>query len=123
MTIIEVDGIAHQPYTVDQLDIFAAQRYSFVLTANQPVKNYWIRAQPEADQVNVQGWTNGMNMAMLHYVDSIDWLEPPITFPAPSLNPLKESDLHGLTNPAAVWSTCFTILTFASLMYLIVVAR
>jgi iron transport multicopper oxidase len=40
MTVIEVDGISHQPYTVDSIDIYAGQRYSFVLTANRPVDNY-----------------------------------------------------------------------------------
>lgn len=36
MTIIEVDGITHKPYTVDQIQIFAAQRYSFVVRASLP---------------------------------------------------------------------------------------
>ena len=31
MTIIEVDGVNSQPLTVDQIQIFAAQRYSFVV--------------------------------------------------------------------------------------------
>lgn len=33
MTIIEADGVSTQPYTVDALQIFAGQRYSFVLNA------------------------------------------------------------------------------------------
>ncbi|KAF8585860.1 multicopper oxidase [Ramaria rubella] len=44
VTVIEADGVAHEPYTVDQLDIHAGQRYSLILNANQPVGNYWIRA-------------------------------------------------------------------------------
>jgi iron transport multicopper oxidase len=40
MNIIEVDGIEHVPNQVDSIQIFAGQRYSFVLTANQPVGNY-----------------------------------------------------------------------------------
>jgi hypothetical protein len=56
MTIIEVDGQNHEPLTVDSiqlfagslptiqsdlpLDTFAAQRYSVILEANQPVGNY-----------------------------------------------------------------------------------
>ncbi|KAJ7075749.1 laccase [Mycena belliarum] len=42
--VIETDGIETRPRTVSSFDIFAAQRYSVVLTANQPVDNYWIRA-------------------------------------------------------------------------------
>ncbi|KAJ7465648.1 laccase [Mycena latifolia] len=33
---------------VDSLEIFAGQRYSFILDANQPVSNYWVRAQANA---------------------------------------------------------------------------
>ena len=44
LTIIEVDGVNHDPLTVDFLDIHAAQRYSVIVEANQPVNNYWIRA-------------------------------------------------------------------------------
>jgi FtsP/CotA-like multicopper oxidase with cupredoxin domain len=40
MTIIEVDSIATRPLKVDQIHIFAGQRYSFILTANQKVDNY-----------------------------------------------------------------------------------
>jgi iron transport multicopper oxidase len=40
MTIIEADGISTQPLVVDQIQIFAGQRYSFVLNANQAVGNY-----------------------------------------------------------------------------------
>lgn len=31
MNIIEVDGIAHQPKTVDSIQILAGQRYSFIV--------------------------------------------------------------------------------------------
>lgn len=31
MTIIEVDGVNSLPHTVDKIQIFAAQRYSFVV--------------------------------------------------------------------------------------------
>lgn len=31
LTVIEVDGIDSQPLTVDSIQIFAAQRYSFVV--------------------------------------------------------------------------------------------
>ncbi|KAJ6566436.1 laccase [Mycena capillaripes] len=66
MTIIEVDGVNHQPLVVDALEIFAGQRYSFVLTANQRVSNYWIRSQP-TQQGQYQGFANGTNSAILRY--------------------------------------------------------
>lgn len=40
MTIIEVDGVETKPHTVDSLTIFAAQRYSVIVKANQPIGNY-----------------------------------------------------------------------------------
>jgi iron transport multicopper oxidase len=40
MNVIEADGITTKPYAVDSIDIFAGQRYSFILTANQTVSNY-----------------------------------------------------------------------------------
>ena len=40
MTIIEADGVETEPVEVDQLTIYAAQRYSIVVEANQAVENY-----------------------------------------------------------------------------------
>ncbi|KAJ7676837.1 laccase 17 [Mycena polygramma] len=42
--VIETDGIATEPLTVNSFLIHAAQRYSVVLKADAPVGNYWIRA-------------------------------------------------------------------------------
>ncbi|KAK0205899.1 laccase lcc5 [Desarmillaria ectypa] len=64
MTIIEVDGVNHEAYTVDEIQIFAAQRYSFVLAADQTVDNYWVRFNPN---VGTQGFTNNINSAILRY--------------------------------------------------------
>src|SRR6266702_7310118 len=44
MTVIETDGIETEPLVVDSLPVFAGQRYSVVVNANQTVGNYWIRA-------------------------------------------------------------------------------
>ncbi|KAG6852441.1 hypothetical protein C0991_011930 [Blastosporella zonata] len=44
LTIIEADGVATTPMVVNQIDVLAGQRYSLVLTADQPVANYWINA-------------------------------------------------------------------------------
>ncbi|KAJ4473035.1 laccase 1 [Lentinula aciculospora] len=63
-TVIEADGVNHEPVVVDSIQIFAAQRYSFVLTANQSVDNYWIRANP--NNAN-NGFNGGINSAILRY--------------------------------------------------------
>ncbi|KAH9991899.1 laccase [Russula vinacea] len=67
LTIIEVDGINVKPLEVDSLQIFAGQRYSVVLNANQPTKNYWIRALPNFP---VQDYSDYTNVAILHYVSA-----------------------------------------------------
>ncbi|KAF5351415.1 hypothetical protein D9758_013508 [Tetrapyrgos nigripes] len=46
ISAMEFDGVEHDPVTVDNFDIFAAQRVSAILHANQPIGNYWIRAPP-----------------------------------------------------------------------------
>ncbi|KAF7291435.1 Laccase 17 [Mycena indigotica] len=45
--VIETDGILTVPLTTSSFEIHAAQRYSIVLNANQPVSNYWVRAPME----------------------------------------------------------------------------
>jgi FtsP/CotA-like multicopper oxidase with cupredoxin domain len=45
LSVIEVDSTQVQPTTIQRLAIHIAQRYSVILTANQTVGNYWIRAQ------------------------------------------------------------------------------
>ncbi|KAF7798559.1 hypothetical protein EIP86_009781 [Pleurotus ostreatoroseus] len=99
MTIIEVDGVNHQQLTVDEIQIFVAQRYSFVLDANQPVGNYWIRALPNA-QSQLVGTAGGINSAILRYVGAPN--KEPTTQGAPSKHPLQEVNLHPLVNAAAV---------------------
>ncbi|KAJ7159025.1 laccase 2 precursor [Mycena crocata] len=92
MTIIEVDSVNHKPLTVDSIQIFAGQRYSFVLTANQKVNNYWIRAQPTLAGTN-QGFVNATNSAILRYVGA------PARDPTTSSairQPLVETALHPL---------------------------
>ncbi|KAJ7688073.1 laccase [Mycena rosella] len=91
MTVIEVDGVNHQPHNVDSIEIFAGQRYSVVLTANQLVSNYWIRAGPTSG--TNQGFTNGTNSAILRYVGAPTH-EP--TTSSALKNPLVETALHPL---------------------------
>ncbi|TEB36895.1 laccase 2 precursor [Coprinellus micaceus] len=96
MNIIESDGISTEQLTVDSLEIFAGQRYSFVLEANQAVDNYWIRANPSA---GTAGFDGGLNSAILRYVGAAD--QDPTTLQQPNNNPLLETNLHPLTDPAA----------------------
>ncbi|KAF8166763.1 laccase lcc6 [Mycena galopus ATCC 62051] len=90
-TIIEADGVNMEPLAVDSLQIFAGQRYSFVLTANQPVDNYWIRTVANG---GTKGFANGINSAILRYstADAID----PITNATTSVAPMVETNLHPL---------------------------
>ncbi|KAF8907135.1 putative laccase 1d precursor [Mucidula mucida] len=46
LTAIEFDGVEHDPVVAENVDVFAAQRVSVILEANQPIDNYWIRAPP-----------------------------------------------------------------------------
>ncbi|CAL1709847.1 unnamed protein product [Somion occarium] len=96
MNVIEVDGVNHEPVEVDSLQILAGQRYSFVVNADQPVGNYWIRAEPN---FGLTGFENGVNTAILRYVGA-----PPIdpkTKPNNCSRLLNEVDLHPLEHPGA----------------------
>ncbi|OJT07652.1 Laccase-5 [Trametes pubescens] len=96
MTIIEVDGVNHESLDVDSIQIFAGQRYSFILNANQTIDNYWIRAIPN---VGTTDTTGGVNSAILRY-DTAEEIEP-TTNATTSVIPLAETDLVPLDNPAA----------------------
>ncbi|OCH85821.1 laccase 2 [Obba rivulosa] len=95
MTIIEADGVPTEPLTVDSIQIFAAQRYSFILNATQAIDNYWVRANPDLGNT---GYSNGINSAILRYVGATD--SEPTTSPTYA-NPLLETSLRPLTSPVA----------------------
>ena len=80
---------------MDQIQIFAGQRYSFVLTANKPVSNYWIRAEPDT---GAQGFVGGVNSAILRYWGA-SAVDPTTTRTVTA--PLLETNLHPLTSPGA----------------------
>ncbi|GLB41486.1 putative multicopper oxidase family protein [Lyophyllum shimeji] len=102
LTIIEVDGINHVPLTVDRFMIYAGQRYSVVLTANQPVKNYWIRAPMQLAQASDNHNLDTKVFAVLHYAGapSGDPTTSP-TLAALSGTLLEEDLLVPLENPGA----------------------
>ncbi|KAM5532459.1 hypothetical protein V8D89_013875 [Ganoderma adspersum] len=89
LTVIEADGVETHPVTVNAVQIFAAQRYSFVVTANQTIDNYWIRANPN---LGTLGFAGGINSAILRY-DGANLVEP-VTSQQSTQNLLKETDLH-----------------------------
>ncbi|KIK45200.1 multicopper oxidase [Suillus luteus UH-Slu-Lm8-n1] len=90
--VIEADGQLTAPLLVDQLQIFAGQRYSVVLVANKTVDNYWIRGIP-----NSNGTYTGT--AILRYKDAPK--AEPTTVNTPPKLPLQETNLHALINPGA----------------------
>ncbi|KAF8959648.1 Cupredoxin [Flammula alnicola] len=95
LTIIEVDGQNVQPLVVDSIQIYAGQRYSFILNANQTLSNYWIRANPNVGTKNFAG---GLNSAILRY-SGADAVDPTTTVSL--TNALLETNLHPLTDPSA----------------------
>nr|UYM28067.1 laccase 3 [Trametes polyzona] len=97
MTVIEADGENTKPLQVDGLQIFAAQRYSFVLNANQPIGNYWIRANP--NNARATGFEQGINSAILRYKGAP--IKEPNTTQSQIRNFLNETNLHPLSSPRA----------------------
>ncbi|KAJ7785147.1 laccase lcc5 [Mycena maculata] len=96
LTIIEADGISTTPYTVDSIQIYVGQRYSFILNADQPIGNYWIRANPSTGP---SGFTGGINSGVLRYVGAA--VADPTTTQATIANAFNEVNLHPLVNPGA----------------------
>jgi iron transport multicopper oxidase len=97
LTVIEADGENTNPLLIDSIQIFAGQRYSVVFEANQPVGNYWIRANP--DPRGLPGFDGGRNSAILRYVGAPT--ADPTTTQSPNVRPFQEPNLSPLTDPAA----------------------
>ncbi|KAG6855929.1 hypothetical protein H0H87_009363 [Tephrocybe sp. NHM501043] len=95
MTIIEADGEYTTPLIVDSLNIFAGQRYSVIVNANQKVDNYWIRADPFPTR-GFAGFDGGRNSAILRYLNA-PIREPNTTYTV--TRPLIEEQLHSLEKP------------------------
>ena len=90
-----MDGTNVTPLVVDSIQIFASQRYSFILAAHNPIDNYWVRALPNSGNTN---FTDGINSAILRYTGAP--IAEPTTVQDLS-NPLLETNLHPLENPTA----------------------
>ncbi|TFK21956.1 laccase 9 [Coprinopsis marcescibilis] len=100
LTIIEADGHLTLPLKVQEIEILTGQRYSFILEANQPPDNYWIRARPDSGYAHLGRYSSGgINSAILRYAGAAP-LEPKSSaFKNPVQ--LREEDLHPLVNPMA----------------------
>ena len=90
-----MDGTYVTPLVVDSIQIFAGQRYSFILNANQPVDSYWVFAIPNVGTIPFVG---GVNSAILRYAGA-EVADPTVV--KALKNPLIETNLHPLQNPAA----------------------
>ncbi|CAE6445099.1 unnamed protein product [Rhizoctonia solani] len=102
MTIIEADGIAHEPLVVDSFDIYAGQRYSFILEANQTVANYWVSAPMTVAAAGTNSNLDATNVyAVLRYEGAPE--AEPTTEQTTAMGnaPLVEENLHALINPGA----------------------
>ncbi|KAJ7839990.1 laccase [Mycena olivaceomarginata] len=67
--VIELDGVEHDPVPFQNADVYAAQRISIVLNANQTVGNYWIRAPPTGgNSTNNPHFQPNLTLAILRYV-------------------------------------------------------
>ncbi|KAG6906721.1 hypothetical protein DXG01_012436 [Tephrocybe rancida] len=96
MTIVETDGEYTAPIVVDSLWVYAGQRYSVIVHANQPVNNYWIRADPLSTR-GPSGFDGGRNSAIFRYVGANTTEEPKTN--GISARPLNEDNLHALVHP------------------------
>ncbi|KAF8979466.1 hypothetical protein BGZ46_005413 [Entomortierella lignicola] len=82
LTVIEADGVDMQPVVVQRVPIHVAQRYSFLVHANQTVDNYWVRATMNTNCFNVGNPALNPNvLALVRYAGapytqnatSVDW--------------------------------------------------
>ncbi|KAL0564989.1 Laccase-1 [Marasmius crinis-equi] len=101
ITAIEFDGVEHDPVTVQKVDVYAGQRVSVVLDANQEVGNYWIRAPLTGGAQN--GLPNGnpnlntsLILAVLRYQGAQE-IEPTTSDNANGVK-LNDADMHPIAS-------------------------
>ena len=85
LTIIVIDGIYVEPYTVQRIYIDIGQRYDVLVKMDQTVGNYWIRTRVEKG-----GQDNGMFNAVLQYEGASDTDDPTSVYVPPEIV-LKDS--------------------------------
>jgi len=68
LTIVEADGVAVEPRTVDRVLVDVAQRYSVVVTLNKTAGAYWMRADMETTRFRyLSPAFNRTTLAVLRY--------------------------------------------------------
>ncbi|KAL1123234.1 hypothetical protein AAG570_002321, partial [Ranatra chinensis] len=105
MTAISTDGIDIVPVKVDSLVSYAGERWDFILTADRPIGNYWMRFRGLMDCD--QRFTSAHQVAVLRYMGSDPAHNPPgeVSYEAAAelqniLNPLNARlDETSLTPP------------------------
>ncbi|KAJ1302810.1 hypothetical protein OPQ81_003116 [Rhizoctonia solani] len=101
LTIIEADGIPHEPLPVDNFQIYAGQRYSVIVEANQTAANYWVRAPMTVAGAGTNSNLDPTNVfAVLHYEGAPN-AEPTTEQGTAIGTALVEENLHALINPGA----------------------
>ncbi|KAJ7624386.1 laccase 3 [Roridomyces roridus] len=66
--VMELDGVEHDPVPFQNADIYAAQRISLILNANQSISNYWIRAPPTGGNLaSNPNFNSSLSLAILRY--------------------------------------------------------
>ncbi|THV05652.1 putative laccase 1d precursor [Dendrothele bispora CBS 962.96] len=96
-TAIELDGTEHDPVVAQNVDVYAAQRVSIVVEANQTVGNYWIRAPITGG--NPSGNPNldpNLTKAILRYVGAPD--EEPTTTGGATGHKLEDAEMHPIAS-------------------------
>ncbi|GAB6019581.1 hypothetical protein CHUAL_001150 [Chamberlinius hualienensis] len=74
MVVIATDGHPVEAIKVESLVIYAGERFDFVIIANQPVDNYWIRMRGLLDCD--ERFTKATQVAVLHYNGAPDDHDP-----------------------------------------------
>ncbi|EUC56627.1 oxidorectuctase, putative [Rhizoctonia solani AG-3 Rhs1AP] len=101
LTVIEADGIPHEPLVVDSFQIYAGQRYSVIVETNQTAANYWIRAPMTVAGAGTNANLDPTNVfAVLHYNGAPN-AEPTTEQGTAIGTALVEENLHALINPGA----------------------
>ncbi|KAK6962817.1 laccase-15-like isoform X1 [Biomphalaria glabrata] len=91
LEIIASDGQPVEPLTVDAFNIFAGERYDFILTANQTAGNYLMRFRGMLDCA--PRFKDAQQTAILHYED-VEMTEDFSSTPSPItkiLNPINSA--------------------------------
>ncbi|KAI9333362.1 Cupredoxin [Zopfochytrium polystomum] len=97
LTIIEVDGVTVEPYTVDTIELNTGQRYSVLVTTNRTSGNYWIRAEmyhgPPWTTLDPSPGFISTAFGVFQYSGSPSPTTPPTSQPDPNGVFLRDTDL------------------------------